>query len=152
MRHGLIQVVDLPKTKESRMKKVFLNSLLEIKGVETTPEDPSILKIAGYANYANKDRINEIVLPEAWKKGLDNYKKNPIILFQHDHNKPIGTCTAIKVDDKGLYIEAKISSAAEKLYGTQTLIRDGALKAFSVGFIPKEVVKIQQLTLFTSQN
>ena len=119
------------------MKKVFLNSLLEIKGIEPTVEDPSVLKIAGYANYATKDRGNEVIMPEAWKKGLDNYKKNPVILFQHDHNKPIGTCTNITIDDKGLFIEANISSAAEKLYGTQTLIRDGALKAFSVGFIPK---------------
>jgi HK97 family phage prohead protease/HK97 family phage major capsid protein len=119
------------------MKKVFLNSLLEIKGVEQTPDDPSILKIAGYANYATKDRGNEVILPEAWKKGLENYKKNPVVLFQHKHDQPIGTCSAVTVDDKGLFIEAKISSAAEKLYGIQTLIRDGALKAFSVGFIPK---------------
>ena len=57
------------------MKKVFLNSLLEIKGIEPTVEDPSVLKIAGYANYATKDRGNEVIMPEAWKKGLDNYKK-----------------------------------------------------------------------------
>lgn len=119
-------------------KKVYLNANLEIKGTSSTEDDPSILKIGGFANHASKDRSNEVIVPDAWKKGVVNYKKNPVVLFNHDMSKPIGKVTNIVISEEGLYIEANISSAAEKLYGTQTLIRDGALKSFSVGFLPKK--------------
>ncbi len=117
-------------------KKVFLNTTLEQKGVSKDSEGNDVLKIGGFANASTKDRGNEIIMPDAWRKGIKNYQKNPVVLFNHDMSKPIGTVTAIKVSDEGLYIEADISSAAERLYGTQTLIKDGALKAFSVGFYP----------------
>ena len=96
------------------------------------------LYITGYANTVTKDRAKEIVVAQAWNKGMDNYKKNPVLLFQHDQNKPIGTVTRLEIDSNGLKIEAAVSTAAEKLYGTQTLIKDGALKAFSVCFVPKD--------------
>ena len=36
--------------------------------------------------------VQAIQLAEAWTKGgLQNFEKNPIILFNHDYNKPIGT-------------------------------------------------------------
>lgn len=130
---------DHRQNKENIMEIIYLNSPLEVKGMEKEGNsEESILKIAGYANYSSKDRGNEVISPDAWTKGLTNYKKNPIVLFAHDHKMPIGTCTNMRVDSTGLYIEANISSAAEKLYGTQTLIKDGALKTFSVGFIPKK--------------
>ena len=119
-------------------KKVYINTTLETKGVELDNQGGKILKIAGFANASTKDRGNEIITPEAWRKGIENYKKNSVLLFNHDMSKPIGTVTAIKVTEDGLYVEANVSSAAEKLYGTQTLIIDGALKAFSVGFYPKK--------------
>lgn len=119
-------------------KKIYLNTAIEVKGMGSSADDPSILKIAGYANYASTDRGNEIIEPEAWKKGIVNYLKNPVVLFGHDMNKPIGTVTNIKIDNNGIHVEANISSAAERLYGTQQLIKDGALKAFSVGFYPKK--------------
>lgn len=119
-------------------KKIYLNTSLESKGMSKDSEGNDILKIAGFANASTKDRGNEIITPDAWRKGLENYKKNSVLLFNHDMSKPIGTVTAIKVTDDGLYVEANVSSAAERLYGTQTLIRDGALKAFSVGFYPKK--------------
>jgi HK97 family phage prohead protease len=106
--------------------------------MEVETNGSSVMKIAGYANYSTKDRGNDVILPQAWEKGLDNYKKNPVVLYGHDHSKPIGTCTKFRVDSTGLYVEANISSAAEDLYKIQTLIKDGALKAFSVGFIPKK--------------
>ena len=117
-------------------KKVSLRTSIEQKGIETDNNGGTILKIGGFANASTKDRGNEIITPDAWRKGIKNYQKNPVVLFNHDMSKPIGTVTNIKITDEGLYIEANISSAAERLYGTQTLIRDGSLKAFSVGFYP----------------
>jgi Caudovirus prohead protease. len=61
-----------------------------------------------------KDRAGDIVLPEAWAKGIENYRKNPVLLYQHDHTKPIGKSDIVRVDKKGIFVEASVSSAAEK--------------------------------------
>jgi len=96
------------------------------------------LKIAGYANTTDKDRAGDIITAQAWAKGVDYYRKNPVLLYQHDHSKPIGRVEKISVDRKGIFVEAYVSDAAEKLHGVQTLIEDGALKSFSVGFKVKD--------------
>lgn len=95
-------------------------------------------KIAGYANTSDKDRTGDIVLPEAWTKGIDNFRRNPILLYQHDHGKPIGRVNAVTVDKKGIFVEANVSEAAERQHGIKTLISDGVLKSFSVGFRVKD--------------
>jgi HK97 family phage prohead protease/HK97 family phage major capsid protein len=118
-------------------KKFFIHSSdLEIKSTAKTEKDS--IKIAGYANTVLKDRTGDIVLPEAWAKGIENYRKNPVLLYQHDHSKPIGKSDIVRVDKKGIFVEASVSSAAEKMHGVQSLIRDGALKSFSVGFRVKD--------------
>lgn len=96
------------------------------------------LKIEGYANTSTKDRMDEVIVPRAWESGAEYYRKNPVLLYLHDQNKPIGRVSKIQVDPKGLFVEAYISEAAEKLYGVHTLVKDGSVKAFSVGFIPKQ--------------
>lgn len=92
------------------------------------------LRICGYANTVEKDRTGDVIIPSAWVHGIANYRKNPVLLNQHDKNQPIGKVEKVIVDKKGIYVEAYVSEAAEKLYGTQTLINDGVLKSFSVGF------------------
>tara|TARA_S200002703_G_scaffold19061_1_gene15522 strand:+ start:4041 stop:6749 length:2709 start_codon:yes stop_codon:yes gene_type:complete len=116
-------------------KTFYLNSSFETKAV--TKKSKS-LKIAGYANTTTKDRANDIVTAEAWAKGVDHYRKNPVLLYQHKHDNPIGRVENIKVDRKGIFVEAAVSEAAEKNHGVQTLIKDGALKSFSVGFRVKD--------------
>ena len=60
------------------------------------------------------------------------------MLYQHKHDAPIGRIDKIQVDKKGIFVEGSVSEAAEKLHGVQTLIKDGALKSFSVGFRVKD--------------
>ena len=116
-------------------KTLYLTSVLETKGARKNNKP---LKIAGYANTADKDRAGDIIPATAWAKGVENYRKNPVLLYQHDHGKPIGRVDKVTVDKKGIYVEAAVSEAAEKLHGVQTLIEDGALKSFSVGFKVKD--------------
>lgn len=115
-------------------KKFFITTDdIAVKGVSE-----KTLKIAGYANTSDKDRSGDIVIPEAWAKGIENFRRNPILLFQHDHNKPIGKVNTVTVDKKGIFVEASVSEAAEKQHGVKTLISDGVLKSFSVGFRVKD--------------
>lgn len=94
------------------------------------------LFIAGFASTNNMDRVGDIVETEAWTKGgLDNYTNNPIILFNHDYNQPIGRAVGLKTGDNGLELKAKIAKSAGQV---GELIKEGILGAFSVGFRVKD--------------
>lgn len=116
-------------------KKFYLNSAFEAKSIN---KKNKALKIAGYANTTAKDRAGDVITAHAWAKGVENFRRNPVLLYQHKHDCPIGKVNSIKVDKKGIFVEASVSEAAEKTQGVQTLIKDGALKSFSVGFRVKD--------------
>ena len=125
----------LKEMRKNNEKTFYLNSSFETKALSKKSKS---IKIAGYANTTAKDRSNDVVTAEAWAKGVDNYRKNPVLLYQHKHDCPIGRVEQITVDKKGIHVEAAVSEAAERNHGVQTLIKDGALKSFSVGFRVKD--------------
>ena len=98
--------------------------------------DDGGVEIKGSASTNALDRAGDIIETDAWTKGgLENFKNNPIILFNHNYDRPIGRAKDLQVTDNGLQISAKISKAAGEV--TQ-LIKDGVLGAFSVGFKVKD--------------
>ena len=97
---------------------------------ELQPDGEAVV-ISGYASTTDIDRHGDVVPSAVWEKGLTNYLKNPIILAYHDHAQPVGRMVEHKVDSRGLWIKARISQASGNVY---TLIKDGILSAFSVGF------------------
>ena len=98
--------------------------------------DDGGIDIKGSASTNALDRAGDVIEAEAWTKGgLENFKGNPIILFNHDYNRPIGRATGLEVTDKGLDISARISKAAGDI---KDLVKDGVLGAFSVGFRVKD--------------
>jgi HK97 family phage prohead protease len=103
-------------------------------------EDGSVL-IRGMASTVDFDRAGDSISAEAWQKGgMANFEKNPIILFNHDYDKPIGRATGLKAGPNGLEMEAKISKHAH----CAALIKDGVLGAFSVGFRVKDADYIKE--------
>jgi len=99
------------------------------KGYE---EDDDDLIIEGMANVAVKDRMDDIIPGSAYSKGgLDNYRKNPIVLFNHNYSKPIGKTVELIPSELGLGVKVQISKAAGDVY---TLIKEGIIKTFSIGF------------------
>ena len=91
--------------------------------------------IEGWANRAVADRGKEIIEPNEWL--LENFMKNPIILFNHDKDKPIGRALEVKQMDGGLWIKAKISKSKDpEISKIRDLIDEGILQTFSVGFDP----------------
>jgi HK97 family phage prohead protease/HK97 family phage major capsid protein len=132
-------------------KRLELQS--SFKSINVNKEDEE-LTITGLANAQTIDRVGDIIVEDAYKKGgLDNYRKNPIILFNHDYGKPIGRATELTIGSSGLTITAKISKAAGNIYN---LIKDEVIKTFSVGFMIKDaeydpqtdVLKITDIELF----
>lgn len=125
----------LGRSDERKMKKVFnLISTFKAVKVEDSNSGDSIT-IRGLASTNSVDRAGDVILQTAWLKGLENYKKNPIILFNHNYDQPIGKAADIRVTDKGLELVAKISAAADDVY---QLVKEGILCTFSVGFMIKD--------------
>lgn len=88
-----------------------------------------------------EDRQGEIVRQTGWN--LKNFKANPVLLYMHDHTKPIGKATRVWLDKSGtspmLKFKGFISDATEELKGYRKLVEDGILNSFSVGFRPLEM-------------
>ncbi len=105
-------------------------------------DDGSVM-IRGMASTDHSDRAGDVIAAEAWTKGgLENFKNNPVILFNHDYDKPIGRATGVTVTERGLEIEAKISKSAPA--AVCELVKDGVLGAFSVGFKVKDADHIKE--------
>jgi HK97 family phage prohead protease len=121
------------------MNKIF-NLTSTFKALEN--DDGSVM-IRGMASTADFDRAGDSISAEAWQKGgLKNFEKNPIILFNHDYDRPIGRATAIKAGSNGLELECKISKSAHG--NVAELVKDGVLGAFSVGFRVKDADYIKE--------
>ena len=105
-------------------------------------EDDGSVMIRGMASTHDFDRAGDSISVDAWTKGgLKNFEKNPIILFNHDYNRPIGRATGLKTTENGLELTAKISKAAKDV---TELVKDGVLGAFSVGFRVKDADYLEE--------
>lgn len=112
----------------SILKKVFTS---EIKGI-----DEKEMTLTAYISTSTRDRMNEVLDPEG--ADLSNYKKNPVVLWAHDYSAPpIGKALWTKRDGEGVISKVKFASTAfaQEIF---QLYKEGFLKAFSVGFMPKQ--------------
>jgi len=94
--------------------------------------------IDAMASVAVVDRQGDLVLPNAFEKRMDRFRKNPVILLAHDYEQlPIGRSLEEKVVENGLQIKVQFAPTEEgiKLYG---LYKDGFMRGFSIGYIPLE--------------
>lgn len=81
------------------------------------------------------DRGGDIVDQKSWK--IDNYLRNPVVLWAHDHSRPsVAKTLDLFINEDGM-LEAVFqfalehSALARELFG---LYADGFLNSFSVGF------------------
>lgn len=85
------------------------------------------------------DRMGEVIKSDGWE--LDNYMKNPVVLWGHSHSTlPIGVCTELSYTDGKLVAKGKFASADANPLAQQIrkLYDLGIVRATSVGFIEKE--------------
>jgi len=134
-------------------------------GDRTSEEDPSMGDIArvsdeaatviyleGYASvFVNadgsrlEDRDGESV--SIALLNIENFKKNPIMVFDHNWSDAMGKVTHIEKDAKGLYVKAEM----HKLTGRENVfeaVQKGITKTFSIGFIAKTYTYLEDEDIF----
>lgn len=111
-------------------------STLTIKSVTDTDDERII---TGIATTPSTDRDDDILEPTGVKFAL------PIpLLWQHNHNQPIGEVIQATITEKGIEIVAKIAKIAddgklkERIDEAWQSIKSGLVKCLSVGFKIKE--------------
>lgn len=113
-------------------EKNFFQVLRDKKSVKDFEEEGiSGIEIEWYASTKDKDRGHDIVDPQAFKSALDLYMTNPIVLLQHNMEKPIGVVTEATIDENGLYVKARITQDVDWVISA---IKNGVLRAFSIGY------------------
>lgn len=91
------------------------------------------------------DREGDVVLPS----GLEatSFKRNPVVLLQHDQSRPIGRAVSLRTTSNAVVATMKFAErpdthpdAAEWMPDTvRSLMKQGVLSAFSVGFrVPRD--------------
>lgn len=117
-------------------KILYLNTLLtKSADLPSVSDDIESIYIEGYASTNSEDRMGDVIPASVWERGIENYLKNPVLLAQHNHNRPVGRMTEHKVDGKGLWIKGRVSAAAEDTFN---LVKDGLITGLSVGFLIKD--------------
>lgn len=86
------------------------------------------------------DRDNEVVISRGLQK--KQYAGNAVICTFHDYSKfPIGSCRWVKAQDNQVIAKGYITDKTQEGRDAWNLMKDGVLRAFSVGFIPLECGK-----------
>jgi len=110
-----------------------------ITSEKSSSYDDKKMTLTHFITTVTPDRYGEIVNPF----GMDsrNFRKNPVVLFGHNAGKMvIGKNLSLTVDDFGVKATTQFADteAGREIY---RLNRDGFLNAWSIGFIPKKVIR-----------
>lgn len=113
-----------------QVKRVY--STMVVKAV-----DEEAREITGIASTPGTDRMGDIVVPEGARFKL------PIpLLWQHNHDMPIGQVVSAKVTAKGIEVVAKLAKAEApsqlraRLDEAWQSIKSGLVRGLSIGFRP----------------
>lgn len=80
------------------------------------------------------DRMGDVIMANGWE--LKDFQKNPIALFNHKADWPIGTWKNLRVENSSLRGSLKLApeGTSPRIDEIRRLIDAGVLKAVSVGF------------------
>ena len=102
----------------------------------TEPASSKKEKVSFVASSATPDRYGDIINVQGWV--LDNYKRNNIILLNHDSNQlPIARGNVYVRNDQ-LIVDVEFDSEDERAKEVERKVKAGFMNAVSVGFRPLE--------------
>lgn len=85
------------------------------------------------------DRYGERVLARGCE--YENYLQNPIVLFAHDWELPVGRCIGLRVKENSIEARTELFPDLIEEPRAKTAVNmalNGILRAVSIGFVPKE--------------
>ena len=95
-------------------------------------------KFCGYANtFDHKDRAGDITQKGAFTKSIKKHiteGTKPLMLMHHDHSRPVGVWEKLIEDEKGLYVEGRLTKGVRDANEAYALLKDGALNSMSIGY------------------
>jgi len=136
---GQTMVFEAKSAPDSRQYRMAAHDVLLRKDADETRT------VSFIASDETVDRMGDIIRVKGWE--LRNYRKNPIILWQHNADQPIGTGSAKKGQTAGgtsaLLVDITFAKAAAHPFAEQVfqLVKDKVLRANSVGFLPMQTTR-----------
>jgi len=127
--------------------------MVTVKNEEGVITDYQDVTVAGLASDFSYDRDGEHVVPGAFSKSLNGFRKNPVMLIDHVNSVKniIGSYKHIREGDDGLQVSGLVSNAPD-LKTIRFLIAEKHLKAFSIGgmmrFGKSDHTAIEEVELF----
>ena len=84
------------------------------------------------------DRVGDVIRASGWD--LKDFEKNPVALFGHNHDKPIGVWENVRVVGKKLVGKLRLAKqgTSAEIDTIRSLVEQRILKSVSVGFQPVE--------------
>lgn len=96
---------------------------------------------AGYASVFNGiDSYGDMIAPGAYRKTLKN-RERPVQMRWNHFGPVIGKWTALREDEKGLYVEGELTPGHSVAEDARALMKHGAVSGLSIGY---RVVTSQQ--------
>lgn len=83
--------------------------------------------------FGNVDQGGDIVMPGAFTKSL--VEREVSMLWQHEHDNPIGVYTDIKETAAGLEVKGTLALGVQQANEAHILMKAGALKGLSIGYM-----------------
>jgi HK97 family phage prohead protease len=131
---GENEIINFNDDKEKPMEKI--KKLYNVGCKDFNDEEKSFIATASTEDI---DRDGDILMMNGWR--LKNYKKNPVILWQHDASlMPIAKAEEVWKEDKKLkfkpvFAPSEVNPFAQQVYNAY---KKGFLTSFSVRFDPIE--------------
>ena len=94
--------------------------------------------IRAICSTANVDMMGEVVEQEG--ADLSVYKRNPIVLFSHNPEHPVGAAGNVRVENGKLLADIEFAplGISQKADETCAMVKAGILKSISIGFDPTD--------------
>lgn len=108
--------------------------LLDGKAVLDEQEDG--IMIEGYASDFGLDRQDEAFEPGAFEKGMREFMKNPVLLYHHKFDLPMGQIKGFEHRPDGLFVKAWVDKPAPAhpvLADVYQKVKSRTIRGFSVG-------------------
>jgi len=113
------------------LKKVFQ---IELKKDDIDEEESTLLATV---SSEKRDRDGEIIRLSKESVDLEGYRKNPVLLWNHRVDDPIGKAVWIKPDKKTLIAKFRFHRKTQRSKEIYELYKTGFLNSFSISFLPK---------------